>query len=322
MTTDFIRRAGALGLAGLLALPGAAARAQQADAAPGQIIADAPGQAAAHQEGQAADPSVGHALARPLDRAVAQPASMAVAQQAEQTLAQLTGRITAQADAPPAARLAQAAATQSAPETPNTASTKTTSKNTGQTQPQIDLLFGTAHMAALPPGAPLDYTVRALRTDSTSGETRATTGQIALATAPGADDRRRDVEAVLTRDGTSRSLPPFQSVEGNPVLIIFLEQVLQDLSRDTGGSSFYLRNRMRDGMARGMQVETRPDGTRLVMHPLAGDPNTAALGDYANLEISLLLDDSLPGMFARLSAVAGPADAPVFVEEVSLDVES
>ncbi|WP_428925639.1 hypothetical protein [Marinibacterium sp. SX1] len=317
MTKDFIRRAGALGLAGLLALPGAPARAQQADAAPGLVIADAPGQAAAHQERQAVDLSVGHALAQPSDRAVAQPASMAVTHQAEQTLAQLTGRITAQADAPPAARLAQAAATQSAPETPNTAST-----NTGQTPPQIDLLFGTAHMAALPPGAPLDYTVRALRTDSTSGETRATTGHIALATAPGADDRRRDVEAVLTRDGTSRSLPPFQSVEGNPVLIIFLEQVLQDLSRDTGGSSFYLRNRMRDGMARGMQVETRPDGTRLVMRPLAGDPNTAALGDYTNLEISLLLDDSLPGMFARLSAVAGPADAPVFVEEVSLDVES
>ncbi|OWU74751.1 hypothetical protein [Marinibacterium profundimaris] len=189
------------------------------------------------------------------------------------------------------------------------------------TSNQTALLFGTPHMSRVEEGSTLDYDVHTIRTDATSGDTTETDGHIALRTSAGTEPQSRNVEAELTRDGRSRTLDPFRSVSGNPVLIIFLEQVLQDVSEATGGSSNYLRNRIREGLASGLTEEEVPGGTRLVMQPLAQDPNTAELGPYANLEFSFVIDDALPGMLGQLSAKAGPAEAPVFLEEVTYDAE-
>lgn len=189
-------------------------------------------------------------------------------------------------------------------------------------QTQTALLFDTAHLAKVEAGTTLDYTVHAIRTDPESGTASETDGMIELSTSAGAEPQRRTIEAVLTRDGHSRTLDPFLSVQGNPVVIIFLEQVLQDLSRETGGSSQYLRNRLREGLGDGLTAETVHGGTRLVMRPLVDDPNQAALGPYANLEVTFFVSDILPGMIGSMTAVAGPEDAPVFLEEVIYDTAS
>ena len=103
------------------------------------------------------------------------------------------------------------------------------------------------------------------------------------------------------------------------MVIIFLEQVLQDLSQATGGSGTYLRNRIREGLAKGMSEESVDGGTALVMHPLVNDANQEALGPYAGLEMRFVIDPETPGMIRSLSAMVGPADAPVFLEEVTYD---
>ena len=192
----------------------------------------------------------------------------------------------------------------------------------GVSRAQSALLFETAHLAGVEAGSSLDYDVHAIRVNASSGAATDIEGDIALATSAGTAPEKRNIEAVLTRDGRSRTLPPFNGVQGNPVVIIFLEQVLQDLSQATGGSATYLRNRLREGLAEGLTEETGPDGTRLVMRPFAEDPNQDALGPYATLEIHFVIDDTLPGMVRELSAKAGPADAPVFLEEVTYDDES
>ncbi len=189
----------------------------------------------------------------------------------------------------------------------------------GNSQAQSALLFKTAHLAGVEAGSSLDYDVHAIRTSAADGATTDISGEIALATSAGAAPDKRDIEAVLTRDGSSRELPPFQGVQGNPVVIIFLEQVLQDLSQATGGSPTYLRNRLREGLAKGLSEETVDGGTALVMRPLMKDANQEALGSFAGLELRFVIDDDLPGMIRSLSARVGPADAPLFLEEVTYD---
>ena len=215
--------------------------------------------------------------------------------------------------------LAPPAAAQTAQTQPATQLVQAAADTTAPAARPVDLLFDTAHLTDVAAGATLDYAVAAIRTDPDSGETTETSGHIALRTSPGAEPQRRTIEAELNRDGRSRTLDPFLSVRGNPILVIFLEQVLQDVSQATGGSSTYLRNRIRDGLADGLDAAPAPQGTRLVMHPLEDDPNTAELGPYADLEFSFVIDPDRPGMLAGLTARAGPEADPVFLEEVILD---
>lgn len=193
----------------------------------------------------------------------------------------------------------------------------------GVSRAQSALLFETAHLAGVEAGSSLDYDVHAIRTETPDGGINGgitdIAGEIVLAATAGSAPDKRNIEAVLTRDGRSRTLPPFQGVKGNPVVVIFLEQVLQDLSQATGGSGTYLRNRLREGLAKGLTEETVEGGTALVMRPLEGDANQQALGPYAGLELRFVIDPDLPGMIRSMSASVGPADAPVFVEEVSYD---
>ncbi|QEW19705.1 hypothetical protein LA6_001895 [Marinibacterium anthonyi] len=221
-----------------------------------------------------------------------------------------------------AALLALLTALPAAGQAEDQAQNHTQNQTQSQNQNQTALLFDTAHLNAVEAGSTLDYDVHAIRTDPDSGAVSETDGTIELLASAGAEPQRRTIEAVLTRDGHSRTLDQFQSVQGNPVVIIFLEQVLQDLARETGGSSQYLRKRLRDGLGAGLSAETVHGGTRLVMHPLVDDPNQAELGDYANLEVTFFLSDMLPGMVGSMTAVAGPDAAPVFLEEVTFDAKS
>lgn len=182
---------------------------------------------------------------------------------------------------------------------------------------QIDLLFGAPHLAGTVDGSTLRYAVNALRIDPETGEATQISGDVALAVESGTEPDRRNIVATINRDGRSRGLDPFREVAGNPVLIIFLEQITQDLSRATGGSTQYLRNRLRDGLASGLTATTDDGATTLAMRPLDGDPNAEALGPFVNLQVSFTIDPETPGQFLALSAKAGPNDAPVFLEEMT-----
>lgn len=184
-----------------------------------------------------------------------------------------------------------------------------------QAQPTA-LLFATPHLAEVEAGSTLNYTVDAIRTDGETGDVSTAGGDIRLVASAVDDPDRRTIAAKLVRNGRSRELDAFRGVAGNPILVIFLEQITQDLARATGGSKSYLRNRLRDGMEKGLIEETAGATTRLTMRPLDQDPNAAALGPYTTLEIAFELDSDLPGMFRELSAKAGPEEAPVFLEEV------
>ena len=151
-------------------------------------------------------------------------------------------------------------------------------------------------------------------------------GQIELALAAGADGR----EAVLRFEAAAGGgrFEPFSASGGNPVFLAFLEQTVRAMAEATGGSPFYIRNRIRDAFARdvvGESVEAMVAGravpaTTFAFRPFADDPNRARMGAFAELELRFTLSEAVPGRFIALEAVAQPRDGqPALRQSVTFD---
>jgi hypothetical protein len=179
----------------------------------------------------------------------------------------------------------------------------------------VDRLFSTAHLAAVAPGTTLTY-AHVRESDPALGAGPDLAERITLTR--GADA----VEVTLAAGSASpRRLPPFEGVEGNPVLTVFLEMTLRSIAKATGGSPFYLQRRIRDGLRDRLEETVGPDGApHLVLRPFAGDPERPRLGAFADLELAFALDDAAPGVITRLAAAApGPDGRPAYREEIRLD---
>lgn len=93
----------------------------------------------------------------------------------------------------------------------------------------------------------------------------------------------------------------------HPLLLLFLETSHQSVAELSGGSPFYIKNRIVESFAKAetSDVET-PAGTgeRLLLKPFANDPNAPRMGDFAGLEIAFVLAD-VPGGLYSATAAAG-----------------
>lgn len=149
-------------------------------------------------------------------------------------------------------------------------------------------------------------------------------GEIELALIPG-EAGERQAEVTLREGERVRSRATLSAGGGHPLLVVFLETTARNVATLTGGSPFYLRNRMREALAAQNVVEPVEmvrDGSpmaaeRLVFRPFAADPNRARLGAFADLELRVVVSDAVPGGFERFEAEApGPDGTPFFIETI------
>ncbi|MEL7139731.1 MAG: hypothetical protein AAFP67_11805 [Pseudomonadota bacterium] len=202
----------------------------------------------------------------------------------------------------------------------------------------VDLLFATPHLEHTKPGAVIGY-----------AHTRRTFDAARV----GPDfDQRITVEngtkddpvtrVVLDAEGTPRRLDPFRGVPGNPLLMVFLENTVRAVSRATGGSPFYLRNRIREALADRLVAQpmilaagnARLPARSLSVRPFEGDENAGRMGPFANIELRFVVAEQAPGMLVAMTADAGPRTDPqtgaetgtaapdggaVYFEEIRLD---
>lgn len=126
-----------------------------------------------------------------------------------------------------------------------------------------------------------------------------------------------DTAALDFRQGDQhRALGQFPTDVGNPVIMYFVETVLRDVAQETGGSPFYIRNRIKDALLTtvpvteaalpfdGAEIATR----QITLRPFADDPNRDRLGVYADLALRFTLSDDAPGWYLSLVAEAPGAD--------------
>ncbi len=172
--------------------------------------------------------------------------------------------------------------------------------------PVVDSLFAEGIFADVPAGEELRYSH--LRSGPDAPDFRPVAdGRLILAKPKSGPPR---LTLTLTSDGRSQSLPDFPVQGGNPVLLVFLESVSRSMATLTGGSPFYIRNRIKDALRDGGVAEPieQPllDGTiaakALTLRPFQTDPNRDRMGEFADLTLRFVVSDTAPGRILGLSA--------------------
>lgn len=191
-----------------------------------------------------------------------------------------------------------------------------------------ELMFRTGTLDALPRDVELVYDRTAsYRMDPSTAE--AATGEVHLDFEAGETGRGAGDVAVLDFvQGTGhRRIGKFPAEVGNPLAMYFGETVVAEVARITGGSPFYIRNRIKEALARSAEVteatalfgDRRIDLTEVTIRPFADDPNRDRMAGFGELAITATLSGDVPGWYRSLQAeVPGSGDAPAW--RLSLDL--
>lgn len=139
------------------------------------------------------------------------------------------------------------------------------------------------------------------------------------------DGAARLVLARSRGEEAAREITSFGTASANPILLYFLESVARATAEASGGSPFYIRNRIRDALGAadlGPETEIPHAGAPLTvrrteLRPFADDPNRARLGAFADLVLGVTLAPDLPGRLLELSADT-PGDGPGYHERLTL----
>lgn len=126
---------------------------------------------------------------------------------------------------------------------------------------------------------------------------------------------------TLAEAGESRDVASFPAQGSNPMLLFFLENVVRNVAAQTGGSPFYIRNRLRDALVAADLGAVQDGRSVIVLHPFAADPNRARLGAFAELTLTLALDPARPGRLLDLKADTGAAPGGYSERMVLIGVE-
>ena len=97
-----------------------------------------------------------------------------------------------------------------------------------------------------------------------------------------------------------RPVADFPASGPNPVLLYFLESTARGMAQATGGSPFYIRNRIREAVAAAGLGDGSPLEVAIV--PFAADPNRGRMGGFADLTLRLRYDEGRPDRLLELSA--------------------
>jgi len=118
-----------------------------------------------------------------------------------------------------------------------------------------------------------------------------------------AADGRKNISFNYLSDKHHQDFPPVEGFRGNPIIMMFLESDVIGLSQQTGGSTLYFRNRVRESLVDRATTEATTvsyggkdiAATRITMQPFLKDPNRARFEKFAEKTYEFLLAPEVPG---------------------------
>lgn len=173
-----------------------------------------------------------------------------------------------------------------------------------------DLIFRTGTLTAFVPGDALHYQ-------------SVTDNEAAPPEAQGVQSYDLRIEeggtARLMRvlDEGQQPVAGFDAGVGNPMAMFFLERLVRDLAQATGGSTFYIRNRIKEALLAPVgitpvQVDWEGQSRaaqEVVLAPFVGDANAARLGPFAALRVVFDVSEDVPGWYHSMRAETPERDS-------------
>jgi len=137
------------------------------------------------------------------------------------------------------------------------------------------------------------------------------------------DDDLRDLSIEFLSGEDRLAFPPAQGYRGNPVAIQFLERDIRDMSRKTGGSIGYFRNRIRKAF-NDPQIENTPvdigdtklEAVEIRVAPFKQDSNLAQHDGYTGKEYLFAFSEQVPGGLLSIRTRMSSEDGGSLEEEL------
>jgi hypothetical protein len=128
-----------------------------------------------------------------------------------------------------------------------------------------------------------------------------------------AGNSKKDVTVTLFSGERAREIGPITRVSGNPILMVFLERDIQQMSRHVGGQPVYFRNVIRAAFrdkARIEPVEITWEGRpahamRVTIEPFKDDPNGQRMQLFRTKRYQFTVSDAVPGGIYRIETTIG-----------------
>lgn len=132
-------------------------------------------------------------------------------------------------------------------------------------------------------------------------------GSVTLRPTIDPSDQQPVLELVQQTDSRTRKVGPFPISGGDPVLVFFLEQTARDMASLTGGSPFYIRNRIKDAIFRGGDLSRDGQHAIATFRPFADDPNAGRMQGFENLTLTFVMDEPTAPIRELRAETAGEA---------------
>jgi hypothetical protein len=192
----------------------------------------------------------------------------------------------------------------------------------GSSAPQAaDLLFEKPNWGAAPAGITLAYRYTRAGGDGALGAP--IDDRIKLGLAAGEGAASRTVRVDMLSGPNRRAAGPFESVEGNPVLVLFLEHHLENVAKSLKANPRYLKNRIRAGLRE--RAETTPTtvsvggreipGWRVEAKPFTDDAQKERMRGLDALTYTFVTSEAVPGEIVSIEAKAAAPDGGVLLQE-------
>lgn len=188
--------------------------------------------------------------------------------------------------------------------------------------PANQVLFTTNHLASITEPAKLTYDFEK-KGSLEKGFTDEVEAEVTDSATPG----RKDIRFRFLTGKNYMEFPPYLSVKGNPVAILFLERDVQQMQRLTGGNALYFRGRILNALAGSAEVKPVTftydgksyDGREIRIEPYLHVDLIDRFPNYEHKVYTFILSKDIPGGFYRVSAMTpGPSpDAPLTDESIT-----
>ena len=189
------------------------------------------------------------------------------------------------------------------------------------------LLFETPALIGVPTGTTLIY--RMERTVAGSDGSRSlepallpSMSTVELSLKSNSETGGRDAHLEIVTTERRQAVGSFPSLVGNPVVLVFLERDVADMSRILRGSPYYIRNRIKDALGGTTLAESARfifegreiEGWRVAVSPFAQDRNRHKLREYSAKRYEFTVSDAVPGGVYELRTSKPGVDGAPMVE--------
>jgi hypothetical protein len=148
---------------------------------------------------------------------------------------------------------------------------------------------------------------------------------VAIGIEPRADGSK-DVRVDFLSGDRRMPFEPVAGFHGNPVLMFFLEHDVAEMSKATGGSKLYFRNRIRQAFLDRAEVQSisfpfqgrEERGTDITLTPFRNDPMIARFESFREKSYRFILADAVPGAIYQIRTLVPAGGAAQGTREATM----